>query len=163
VVWRRRLRAWRGKLHHGEGPGDEVHAALFPRRRELVLDAALRRDPDELARIVVHEYFHLAWIRLGNPSRRSWEALLGAEMAAGARGELGWSAEWRKDKLAPRDPAGRSRRWREYACESFCDTAAWLYAGVAGHEEFTLRPRFRKPRQAWFVALERHSGGVYRI
>ena len=40
---------------------------------------------------------------------------------------------------------------REYCCESFCDTAAWLYAGAASHAEFTLALRFRRRRQAWFA------------
>ena len=31
-----------------------------------------------------------------------------------------------------RDIAGRTRHWREYCCESFCDTAAWLYSGSNG-------------------------------
>jgi hypothetical protein len=83
--------------------------------------------------------------------RRDFETLLAAECAAGARGELGWSAEWRKRELAEQAVRERSRRWREYCCESFCDTAAWLYAGVADHAEFTLAPRFRRSRQAWFA------------
>ncbi|MBI5085629.1 MAG: hypothetical protein HZB13_13640 [Acidobacteria bacterium] len=145
------------------GPGDQVHAALFPRRRELVLEASLRRRPAELARIVTHEYFHLVWIRLGNPARRQWEAVLLGELAAGARGELGWSAEWRKGLITLADRTARSRRWRLYACESFCDTAAFLYAGIPEHEEFTLRPRFRFARQSWFRTLERHLGGVFRV
>jgi hypothetical protein len=44
----------------------------------------------------------------------------------------------------------RTRRWREYCCESFCDTAAWMYSGVRSHPEFTLAPRFRARRRLWF-------------
>ena len=52
-------------------------------------------------------------------------------------------------KQALRGTSGR--RWREYLCESFCDTAAWLYSGLPSHEEFTLAPRFRRPRARWFA------------
>ena len=79
---------------------------------------------------------------------RSWCA---RKSRRGRRGELGWSAEWRKDALGADDVAGRTRRWREYCCESFCDTAAWLYSGVERHEEFTLGERWRRGRRAWFA------------
>ena len=115
------------------------------RERLMLLDPALRGA--ELRRIVVHELFHFVWLRLGNPKRREWETLLRLETA---RGELGWSAEWRKLELAPKDRARRTRRWREYACESFCDTAAWVYAGLKRHSEFTLSSRARARRAAWF-------------
>ena len=46
----------------------------------------------------------------------------------------------------------RGRPWREYLCESFCDTAAWLYGDVRKHEEFTLAARFRQRRAGWFKA-----------
>jgi hypothetical protein len=106
----------------------------------------------------VHELFHFAWLRAGNPTRLGYEAVLRAEQAAGARGELGWSAEWRKSGLRAGDLESRSRRWREYCCESFCDTAAWLYSGVARHTEFTLAPRFHARRRAWFrKAIERRE------
>jgi hypothetical protein len=133
--------------------GEEVHAATFLRRRHIVLDEELRRDSRELSRITVHELFHFAWLRLGNPRRLSWECLLAAERRRGARGELGWSAEWRKDELRPIDVRGRSRRWREYCCESFCDTAAWLYAGLKTHPEFTLDAAGRRRRSGWFASM----------
>lgn len=128
-----------------------MHAAAFIRRRRLVLDGALRANPAEWRRIVVHELFHFVWVRLGNPARRSWHRLLEAEFAAKARGELGWSAEWRKQRLAGSGRGPAARPWREYACESFCDTAAWLYATAGNHEEFTLSARWRKPRRLWFI------------
>jgi hypothetical protein len=87
---------------------------------------------------------------LGNPRRWSYEDLLDAELAAHARGELGWSAEWRKCSLGAAHRRNRSRLWREYCCESFCDSAAWLYSGCRVHEEFTLAPRFRSRRRDWF-------------
>jgi hypothetical protein len=144
------LRAHRGRLLSGGSRGREVHAASFLRKREIVLDSALGARPCELARILVHELFHFAWLRAGNPVRRSWEALLAAEMRRRARGELGWSAESEKTSLAPADVRNRSRRWREYACESFADTAAWMFAGLRTHAEFTLARRFRSERRAWF-------------
>jgi len=133
--------------------GRDVHASTHLRRRLMILDPELRRRPRELWRIVVHELFHFVWLRLGNPLRAEWEALLKTERG---RGELGWSAEWRKRELT----AAAGRRWREYICESFCDTAAWMYSGVARHEEFTLAAKPRARRAAWFRRMvgERPEG-----
>jgi hypothetical protein len=133
--------------------GQEVHAATFLRERRIVLDEELRGNSGELNRIVVHELFHFAWVRLGNEARRSWERVVAAEVRARCKGELGWSAEWRKDEFRGEDVAQRSRRWREYCCESFCDTAAWRYGGLKSHEEFTLSKAARARRAAWFEAL----------
>jgi hypothetical protein len=131
-----------------------VHAGAFIRERRIAFDAKLACDPQEFARIFVHEIFHFAWLRLGNPRRWSYEALLREELKRRARGELGWSAEWRKRALPAHD-IRRTRRWREYACESFCDTAAWLFSGVPAHSEYTLAGRFRERRRQWF-----HQNGV---
>ena len=130
-------------LRDRRGP---VHAGAELRRRRIRFDCTRAEFP----RIFTHELFHFVWFRLGNPARRSFEDLLIREKRAGAPGELGWSAEWRKMALAPVDLARRTRRWREYCCESFCDTAAWLYAGLGTHEEFTLPRKFRRTRAAWF-------------
>lgn len=128
-----------------------MHAGAFLRERRIAFDAALAADPREFARIFVHELFHFVWLRLGNPRRLGYEGLLRQEMRDGARGELGWSAEWRKRALAPQDAARRTRRWREYVCESFCDTAAWIFSGVEEHAEYTLALRFRRRRRHWFA------------
>lgn len=128
-----------------------VHAGAFLRERRIAFDAGLAADRREFARIFVHELFHFVWARLGNPRRWSFEALLRQEICERARGELGWSAEWRKRALQARDPRRRTRRWREYVCESFCDTAAWLLSGVRAHPEYTLARRFRSRRRQWFV------------
>ncbi|HWB84333.1 MAG TPA: hypothetical protein VG675_09350 [Bryobacteraceae bacterium] len=122
------------------------HAGAFLRERRIAFDCT----SDEFARIFVHELFHFVWVRLGNGRRHDYEEILRAELHAGARGELGWSAELRKEALATRDVEARTRRWREYCCESFCDSAAWLYSGVGSHVEFTLAARFRGARRAWF-------------
>ena len=131
-------------LRDRHGP---VHAGSFLRERRIALNCTLA----ELPRIFVHEVAHFIWLRLGNPSRLRYEDVMRAEIAARARGELGWSAEWRKDALTAHDVAGRTRRWREYCCESFCDTAAWLYSGIKSHNEFTLGRRWRRERRAWFA------------
>lgn len=146
------LHAGRGRLNSG-GAGQAVHAGSFVRSRRMVLDSCLLAKPREFARIVVHELFHFAWVRAGNPVRLSWERVLLGEAGRGARGELGWSAEMRKAALKPLDAARRTQRWREYACESFCDTAAWLLAGPERHDEFTLAQRARARRAAWFHNL----------
>ena len=124
-----------------------VHGGSFLRQRRIVIACAR----GEVARVFVHEWFHFVWLRAGNPLRRDFERLLAAERRCGARGELGWSAEWRKRALTGQEVKARTRAWREYCCESFCDTAAWLYAGLAAHAEFTLAPRFRGLRRAWFA------------
>ena len=145
----------RVELHRDLGPH---HAAASIPRRLILLDAGVLRDPGEFERILVHELFHFVWVRLSNAARREWEAVLAAEFAARVPGELGWSAEWRKARLtAPataritaHDIRKRTLPWRRYACESFCDTAAWLYAGLRRHPEFTLPVLSRRARRAWF-------------
>jgi hypothetical protein len=132
-----------------------VHAGAFVRERRIAFDCSRKEFP----RIFVHELFHFVWARLGNPARRSYERLVQGEWQAAARGELGWSAEWRKRALAAADVESRSRRWREYCCESFCDTAAWLYSGARRHPEFTLTGGWRTRRRAWF-AQKIDSGGL---
>ena len=122
-----------------------MFAGSFLRKREVILDSELLKDPVERARILVHELFHFVWLRLGNPDRASWRALLDLELATRARGELGWSSEWRKRTL----PLGSMR---DYVCESFCDTAAFLYAAIGDHDEFTLARRWCEKRRAWFKA-----------
>jgi len=77
--------------------------------------------------------------------------MLAVELASRARGELGWSAEWRKNKLARSDIRGRTPGWRRYVCESFCDTSAWLCAGLRLHDEFTLAAGPRRIRRRWFT------------
>lgn len=130
-----------------------MHAGSFMRRREIVLEKDLLESPAELARVLVHELFHFVWVRAGNTVRRSWEALIAEELERHARGELGWSAEMRKRALGRRDAALRTRRWREYLCESFCDTAAWILSHARRHEEFTLAAGNRRRRREWFRAV----------
>jgi hypothetical protein len=139
------------RLYSNRPRGLPVHAGSFIRKRQIVLDQELERQPRELARILVHELFHFVWVRLGNPTRRSYEELLREEWKWRARGELGWSAESRKRVLS--NGALRiagSPSWRDYLCESFCDTAAWIYSGVHRHPEYTLAARHRNRRAEWF-------------
>lgn len=128
-----------------KGRGNAVYAASFIRERRIVLDSALLRNNRLLRLIVVHELFHFVWPRLSNRVRGSYAELLAAERDARARGELGESSQWRKT-LASQDP----RHAKEYVCESFCDTAAYLYAGVAGHHWFRLAERWTQRRALWF-------------
>jgi hypothetical protein len=130
-------------LRDERGP---IEAGAYLRERRIAFGCTAGEFP----RIFAHELFHFVWLRLGNRARREYEAVLERELAAGARGELGWSAEWRKRDLRPADRRPRNRRWREYCCESFCDTAAWMYSGKAHHAEFTLAARYRERRRAWF-------------
>ena len=141
------------RLYSNRPNGQPVYAGSFIRKRQIVLDQELQRQPRELARILVHELFHFVWVRLGNPARRSYEELVREEWEQRARGELGWSAELRKRALlksSPSPPA--SAPWRDYLCESFCDTGAWIYSGVRRHPEYTLAARHRHRRAEWFRA-----------
>ena len=123
-----------------------VHGGAFLRERRIAFDCVRAEFP----RIFVHELFHFVWLRAGNPARLAYEELLLAERSLDRRGELGWSAEWRKHELCARDLGRRTRRWREYCCESFCDTAAWMYSGLRRHPEFTLTAEPRRARRMWF-------------
>ena len=138
----------RVELHRSLGP--HLAATNIPRRR-ILLDAGLLAQPGEFERILVHEIFHFAWVRLSNQARRSWEGVLAGELGARAPGELGWSAEWRKHKLTRGDVRGRTPAWRRYVCESFCDTSAWLCAGLRLHAEYTLAGGPRRIRRNWFA------------
>lgn len=160
IDWRPSLRSHRGRLHSGPGPGDEVHAATFPRQRLIIFGAELHDDESERARIFTHEVFHFVWLKLGNTRRNSWGLLLRDECNAHARGELGWSAEWRKRRLSEQDIHERTRLWREYACESFCDTAAWRWSGLEDHREYTLARRWRNRRNLWLAG---HLSQPFRI
>ncbi len=131
--------------------GPHLAATHIPRRR-ILLDSELLIRRGEFERILVHEIFHFVWVRLSNQTRRSWETLLATEIDARAAGELGWSAEWRKDKLNPADVRRRTPAWRRYVCESFCDTSAWLCAGLSRHDEYTLPAARRQVRRRWFAA-----------
>lgn len=129
--------------------GPHLAASCVPLRL-ILMDSEVLLRRGEFERILTHEIFHFVWVRLSNQRRGAWERILAQEMIQGATGELGWSAEWRKGNLTSAAPGRRSPAWRRYACESFCDTAAWRFAGLRRHEEFTLPARFRRPRQAWF-------------
>jgi hypothetical protein len=134
------LTAHRGRLlSQTPERGTPVHAASFIRRREIVLEEELL-GKRELAAIAVHEIFHFAWVRLGNARRAGYTALLAEERRGKARGEVGESAAVKKQA----DPS-----CRDYVCESFCDTAAWLYAPGA-KANVTLGQRWRAQRKAWF-------------
>ena len=123
------------------------HAATFIPRRLILLDRGVLQTAGDFERILIHEVFHFAWVRLSNATRRDWENLLASERSPG---ELGWSAEWRKLKLKSADATRRSQAWKRYARESFCDSAAWLYADLEKHDEFTLPVDARRKRKAWF-------------
>ncbi len=131
------------RIHPSLGP----HlASTFIRRRLILLDSEVLARRGDFERILVHELFHFVWIRLSNAVRRDWERTVQRELDRRARGELGWSAERRKRKLTIGEAQRRGRAWRLYACESFCDTAAWCFAGLKTHDEFTLALAYRRAR-----------------
>jgi hypothetical protein len=124
-------------------------AATSIRDRLILLDRSVFRRKGEFERILIHELFHFVWVRLSNAKRRGWEQVLAKELQARISGELGWSAERRKNKLMAHDRRDRTPAWRSYCCESFCDTAAWIYAGLTSHDEFTLAARASAKRESW--------------
>jgi len=137
-----------------------LHAASFIPQRYVVLQRDLFRRRVELGRILYHELCHFLWPRLGNLLRGSYEALLQSEFERGARGELGYSAQWRKEKLKRRSATPWTeepgRLWREYVCESFCDTASYILLGPerrARHSEYTLGRKARQRRERWMAGL----------
>jgi hypothetical protein len=134
----------RVELKNSLGP---YHAATSIPRRLIQLDRGVLAIKGDFERILIHEIFHFTWVRLSNGIRRDWEELLASERQ---KGELGWSAEWRKLKLNSSDARLRSPRWRRYARESFCDSAAWVFAELKKHDEFTLPASSRRARKAWF-------------
>lgn len=136
------LTTYRGKLLSSVNQGTPVHAASFIRRREIVFETELLKKPD-LPSILVHELFHFVWVRLGNAKRTAYTALLAKELRAQARGELGESAAVRKQFASGS---------RDYVCESFCDTAAWLYGPNTQSPHVNLGRRWRRDRKAWFEA-----------
>src|SRR5579871_5753136 len=88
------------EIRHGlQDRRGSVHAGAFLRERRIAFEPALADDRVEFARIFVHEVFHFVWLRLGNSRRWSFESLLQRELLRHSRGELGWSAEWRKRAL----------------------------------------------------------------
>lgn len=143
------LTASRGRLLSGSPTrGIAVHAASFIRCRQIVLESRLLRSRRLFRLILLHEVFHFVWTRLGNTARSSFSKLLEDEFAAGARGELGESALVKKEH----SPIPGTRLWRDYLCESFCDTAAFMYSGFKTHPAFTLRNRWISRRRSWFAA-----------
>src|SRR4029079_7223485 len=102
--------------------GPHLAGASIPGRL-ILLDAEVLARRGEFERVLVHELFHFAWVRLSNQRRRAGEELIEGELRGKISGELGWSAEWRKNKLTRADAERRTPGWRRYACESFCDTA----------------------------------------
>ncbi len=148
------LTYYRGRLLSGfPNLGTAIYAAAFIRQRRIVLESALLRQPQTLRLILTHEVFHFVWARLGNKARREFAALLRRELTSGARGELGESSGVRKAALTSTDHLrGSSMRWREYVCESFCDTAAWFYSVETDRADFTLSRRWMTIRRRWFAA-----------
>ncbi len=128
-------------------------AATSIPKRVVFLDREVLTQRGEFERILVHELFHFVWVRLSNRARREWSDLLAAEFEGRARGELGWSAERRKANLSVKDARTLSRTWRGYTRESFCDSAAWMYSGLRGHDEFSLASRWTRRRAAWLKNL----------
>jgi hypothetical protein len=149
VSFRPNLTAYRGELLSKSHKGDAVYAGSFLRKRRIVLEEQMLRTPRVLERIFVHEVFHFVWSKLGNTLRQSYEQLLLSELRRRAKGELGWSAERIKLQLTPDDLRLKTRRWKDYMCESFCDSAGWFFGSSRRYSEMTLDSRFRDVRRRW--------------
>jgi hypothetical protein len=150
---RAQLTVHKGKLLWGcTERGVAVHAASFLRARQIILRTELLAEPHVFRFIFVHELFHFVWARLGNPLRAEFAALVRHEQTARTRGELGESSSLKKERLGSADCLANSRAWRDYVCESFCDTAAWLYSDMGRNAAGTLAKRWRDRRARWFRA-----------
>ena len=149
VAYRPKLTAWRGQLLSRSHKGDAVYAGSFLRKRRIVLEEQMIHTPRLLERIFIHEIFHFVWSRLGRDVRESYEDVIDREFARRIKGELGWSAESMKENLTPEDRSRRSRRWRDYLCESFCDTAGWYFGSAKRYSEMTLSREERAERRRW--------------
>jgi len=173
--FRRRLRASRGRLDSGDSGSQAVWAASFIRLRRMVLDRELLDHECALRGILIHELFHFVWVRAGNPARRNFGALLEAESRARARGELGetsethketWLAGWASNRRRGQPPVSArraaSRAWRDYVCESFCDTGAWLLCPTAPWP-VSLSERWRRKRRLWLEGWMAEQEGGIRI
>ena len=125
-----------------------MYAATYIRERRIVLDEELLSDPARLRFILVHELFHFVWTRLSNEARAEFESLLAHEHERRARGEVGESSAVSKSALARPNTARDTKGWREYVCESFCDTAAWVVCGES--QGVKLAQKWRDRREAWF-------------
>jgi hypothetical protein len=136
--------------------GDAVYAGSFLRRRSIVLEQQMVKTPRVLERIFVHEVFHFVWSRLPRQLRESYDRLIREELKRSVKGELGWSAESMKLALTTEDIADGNRRWKDYLCESFCDTAGWMYGSASRYTEMTLDRRSRDLRRRW---VEEHLEG----
>jgi hypothetical protein len=149
------LTAERGKLLSGQpARGIAVYAASFIPQRRIVIEAELLQQPDTLRLCLTHEIFHFVWPRLGNRLRDLYRQVLADEQACHARGEIGESSSVAKSRLpdSAKFPANLPLA-RHYACESFCDTAAWLYSGVNSHPQFKLAARWRERRKSYFETI----------
>jgi hypothetical protein len=146
VHFQPQLSAHRGILLSGKPEmGTAVHAASFIRLRKIVLEDELLARPDALRLILAHELLHFLWPRLSNALRAEYSQMLRHEIECRARGELGESSEVRKNAFLA---AGRC--WREYICESFCDSGAWIYCNIEAQPEIRLAKRWQKIRLHWF-------------
>ena len=146
------LTAHRGKLLSRADRGTPVYAASFIRQRRIVIEQDLLSSPAVLRFIFVHELFHFVWVRLGNTRRGEYSRLLMAELAGKARGELGESSAVKKAELQlDHELSPGSKLWRDYACESFCDSAASIFTEGPVHEGARLGKAWSKLRRQWLL------------
>ncbi|MFZ0592841.1 MAG: hypothetical protein WAM39_20440 [Bryobacteraceae bacterium] len=125
------------------------------RERRIVLEENLVSEARDLRLIFAHEIYHFAWRRLGNTRRAEYDSLLREELASSALGELGESSSVAKQEHVSQERPLGGNSWKQYVCESFCDTGAWLFSGVEEHRTFQLASRWRTKRALWFRSLPR--------
>ena len=130
-----------------EAKGTPVHAATFLRDRRIVIETQLLSDYSALRFVLAHELLHFSWLRLGNTLRSQFAGLLQREVQSRAAGELGDSSSVAKERWKLR-PAS-SQLWKNYVCESFCDTGAALYFAAPKAAQLALR--WLQRREHWFA------------
>ncbi len=160
VEMKPQLSVSRGQLLSSEERGTPVYAASFIRRRCIVLDSALLATPRLLRAILVHELSHFVWVRLSNLSRNQFSLLIQQEHGSKARGEVGESASVHKLALSSSWASGHARLWRNYICESFCDTSAAVFVPDAPRPRPHLSLRWLRIRCEW---LRQQSRDGWRL
>lgn len=125
-------------MEFGPGPGEEVFAASFLARREIVFASELLDHAPALVEIFAHEIYHFAWRRLGNVERAAWAQLLQGETKPK---HAGLSSRLRYEEFIERRA---DRRWKNYVCEAFCDTAGAMTQP---------KSKISSQRKQWFKRL----------
>ena len=142
--------------------GNAAHAATFIRDRLIVLDEDLQKD----SRGARCAFCSMNCCTSSGCGRETGAASHGkTSCAKNGKRAFAANADGRPSgarmQLRAVDVRVRTRAWREYCCESFCDTGAWFCGG--GEKEVTLapalpaRPSAHGLHVSWTAAVFQHE------